>query len=423
MSMIGDKARMVAARVDGARQWHLLMAIAQYGARGDGGVDRPALSAHDVAARNHLVDWATARGLSAYQDEAANLFIRLEGRNPDLPPLLMGSHLDSQPTGGKFDGAYGVIAGCEVLAAFQDAGIVPERPLEAVSWTNEEGSRFLPGATGSSAFAGTRQLADMRAKQTVDGRNVGEEIDAVIAATRAQHRSLADASAFAHLEAHIEQGPILEREKTRIGIVEGIQGVMRLRITIAGEAAHAGTTPHALRKDAVVAMARIIAALDPLTRQDEDILRLTFGRIEVQPNVPNTVPESAVVTIDLRHPSGAEIERVFALIEAAARDHAAPCTAQVERISMVDPVAFPEAVLATIEAAAASLGEDARRMVSGAGHDSLHLARVCPTGMVFVPCERGVSHNPAEAASPDDLAAGTRVLAAAAAALLETPPA
>ena len=418
--MIGEQAKKVAAHVDSARQWQLLMDVATYGARQDGGVDRPALSDHDVAARNHLVDWATARGLAVYQDDAANLFIRLEGRNPDLPPLLMGSHLDSQPTGGKFDGAYGVIAACEVLAAMQDAGIHPERPVEAVSWTNEEGSRFLPGATGSSAFAGSRDLADMRARQTVDGCHVGEEIDKVIAATRASRRPLAGAGAFAHLEAHIEQGPILEREKTRIGIVEGIQGVMRLRITIDGEAAHAGTTPHALRKDAVVAMAKVISALDPLTREAEDVLRLTFGRIEVQPNVPNTVPESAILTIDLRHPSAAELERVYALIEEAAVRHAAPCSARVERISKVDPVSFPEHVLAAIQASAAALGEPARRMVSGAGHDSLHLARICPTGMVFVPCERGISHNPLEAASLDDLATGTRVLAATAMTILDS---
>ena len=269
--MMSKSTTCVADHVDRDRQWDLLMKIASFGAREDGGVDRPALSQHDVNARNYLIDWAESRGLKAFQDRAANLYIRLEGRNPDLPSLLIGSHLDSQPTGGKFDGAYGVIAGCEVIAAFQDAGITPERSIEAVSWTNEEGSRFLPGATGSSSFAGVRDLVDMREATTTDGCRVGEEIDKVIEATRAECRKEGDPKAFGHLEAHIEQGPILEREKLRIGVVEGIQGVARVKISIDGEAAHAGTTPHQLRRDAVVSMTRIIQALVPLTQDADDI--------------------------------------------------------------------------------------------------------------------------------------------------------
>lgn len=388
------------------------MAVAEYGGGADGGVNRPALSDLDIAARNHLIDWASARGLTAYQDDAANLFIRLEGADASLPPLLIGSHLDSQPTGGKFDGAYGVIAGCEVLAAFQDAGIVPPRAIEAVSWTNEEGSRFLPGATGSSAFAGTRGLAKMREATTTDGKNVGALIDEVIAGTRAPTRALR--AAAGHLEVHIEQGPILERDRLRIGVVEGIQGVSRLRIIVDGEAAHAGTTPHAMRKDAVMAVTRILDALDPLTRQPDDILRLTFGKIDVEPNVPNTVPARAVVTLDLRHPQGEVIEATIAAIERAVAEHAAPCAGRVERVSDVAPVHFPEVLRGLVERCATALGEPSKRMISGAGHDSLHLAKLCPTTMIFVPCERGVSHNPAEQASPGDLATGTRVLAAAA---------
>jgi N-carbamoyl-L-amino-acid hydrolase len=411
---ISPEALRLAAAVDEMRQWDLLHAIARHGGRDDGGVDRPALSGDDIAARNTLIGWAQARGIAAYQDEAANLFLRLEGADPALPPLLIGSHLDSQPTGGKFDGAYGVIAGCEVIAALQDAGLVPPRAIEAVSWTNEEGSRFLPGATGSSAFAGSRDLATMRAGITVEGLPVGQLIDEVIAATTAELRPLRATGAFGHLEVHIEQGPILEHEALRIGVVEGIQGVSRLRISVEGEAAHAGTMPHAMRKDAVMAMVRILAALDPLTRAPEDVLRLTFGRIEVAPNVPNTVPAEALVTLDLRHPDAEVIETTIAAISQAIDDHAAPCRATLERVSAVAPVHFPEPLRALVERCASALGEPSRRMISGAGHDSLHLARLCPTTMIFVPCARGVSHHPSEDATSGDLAAGTRVLAATA---------
>lgn len=414
MALISQPGLRLAAAIDESRLWALLMHVAAIGGLTNGGVDRQALTLGDTQAKNAVAAWATARGFNVLQDEAANLFVRLAGTDPDAEPVLIGSHLDTQPTGGKFDGAYGVIAGLEILDAIAREGLNPRRSIEVVSWMNEEGSRFLPGATGSSSFAATRHLAAMTAGVTSDGRPIAEELAASIVATRAQMRPMSALAPFAYLEAHIEQGPVLEREGCPVGIVEGIQGVRRIAIEIAGETAHAGTTPHAMRKDALVAATRIMQALHPLTQGEDDILRLTFGRIEVSPNVANTVPHRVRLTIDLRHPEQAEIEAVTRQIAAAVESRAVPCAARVEVISSVAPVAFDPGLMALLDEAASGLGIRHRQITSGAGHDALHLARRCPTAMVFVPCRNGVSHHESESAEPSDLAAGTRVLAMAA---------
>ena len=225
---------------------------------------------------------------------------------------------------------------------------------------------------------------------------------------------MAELSAAAYLEAHIEQGPILEREGYRVGIVQGIQGIRRIILEISGETAHAGTTPHSVRKDALVAATRIMAALHPLTESSEDILRLTFGRIEVFPNSPNTVPDKVHLTVDLRHPQHNVIEEVTARVRSVCEAERGPCTATVETLSDVDPVEFDETVIALLGDAATKVGIASRPITSGAGHDALHLAKVCPTGMVFVPCKDGISHHESESATPSDLAIGTQVLAATA---------
>lgn len=406
--------KTVAAAVDEQALWDLLMRVARIGGLPNGGVDRQALTATDTEAKNFVVDWAAAHDLSSFQDEAANLFVRMEGSDPQAAPVLLGSHLDSQPTGGKFDGAYGVMAGLEVLRAIRMLGLRPRRSIEVVAWTNEEGSRFLPGATGSSAFAGTRRLDDMIQAGTTDGTRVADDLRASIEATRATRRPIGAIRPAAYLEAHIEQGPILEQEDIPIGIVEGIQGVRRIAIELTGETAHAGTMPHRLRKDALAAATRIMSALQPLTMRDEDVLRLTFGRLQVWPNSPNTVPGRVELVIDLRHPLESEIEAVSKRISETVAAEAPPCRAEVRTVSTVPPVHFDAAIRSRLTRASDAAGYRSRPITSGAGHDALHLARVCTTGMIFVPCRDGVSHHESESATSGQLVAGARVLAATA---------
>jgi N-carbamoyl-L-amino-acid hydrolase len=404
----------VAAAIDTQALWGLLMRVAEIGGLPNGGVNRQALTAADTEAKNFVVDWAAAHALSSFQDEAGNLYVRLDGSDAQAPPVFLGSHLDSQPTGGKFDGAYGVVAGLEVLRALRALGLTPHRSIEVVAWTNEEGSRFLPGATGSSAFAGSRSLDDMARAETTDGTKVADDLRASIDATRAPRRSMWTVRPAAYLEAHIEQGPILESEGIPIGIVEGIQGVCRIAIEIVGETAHAGTMPHRMRKDALAAATRVMSALQPLTNAGDDILRLTFGRLQVWPNSPNTVPGKVDLIVDLRHPMQSEIDAVAARINEVVAQEAPPCRGAARIVSTVSPVHFDPAIRARLKRACDVVGHASRSIISGAGHDALHLARICTTGMLFVPCRNGVSHHESESATPEQLVAGARVLAAAA---------
>jgi N-carbamoyl-L-amino-acid hydrolase len=411
---------LIAVAVSEQCLWDRLMAVARIGGLPNGGVNRQALTPADTEAKNHIIGWAATQSLKAFQDEAGNLYIRLEGTDTHAPPVLLGSHLDSQPTGGKFDGAYGVIAGLEVLRAIRSLGLRPSKSIEVVAWTNEEGSRFLPGATGSSAFAGTRRLETMLQAETTDGTKVADDLQQSIDATHAPLRPMSSIRPAAYLEAHIEQGPILEQEGVPIGIVEGIQGVRRIAIEVTGETAHAGTMPHRLRKDALAAATRIMSALHPLTTDGEDVLRLTFGRLQVWPNSPNTVPGRVELVIDLRHPIESTIESVSERIRQVVDTAAPPCRAAMRTVSTVPPVHFDADIRARLTRASDALGYTSRPITSGAGHDALHLARVCTTGMIFVPCRDGVSHHESESATPEQLAAGARVLAAAAWELAET---
>jgi N-carbamoyl-L-amino-acid hydrolase len=400
----------VAQAVSEQRQWDLLMHLATFGATSAGGVNRQALSAEDTAAKNFIADWARARSFSVFQDEAANLFVRRPGMHDDIDPVVIGSHIDSQPTGGRFDGVYGVVAGLEVLEALSAAGVVTTRPVEVVAWMNEEGSRFLPGAAGSSVFAGSRTLDDVAAV-VVDDSTVGAEIAASRSATRATHRAFGAMRPFAYLEPHIEQGPILELEGLPIGVVTGIQAVRRLLVEVRGTTAHAGTAPLRTRRDAFVAAVRIAAALHETSHDDSDVLRFTIGKFELLPGSPNTVPDLARFTIDLRHPDLDALDDVTSRIVASVRSEAAPCDAEARVLSTVAPTVFPAEIQQLLGRSADALGLSYRRIVSGAGHDAAHLARICPTGMVFVPCRDGLSHHESEYSSPAELAAGTRVTA------------
>jgi N-carbamoyl-L-amino-acid hydrolase len=399
------------ACVSEQRLWQLLMDVAKYGATAKGGVNRQALSEEDVAAKKHVIQWAGDRGFDCFQDEIGNLFVRREGTDPTLDPVMTGSHLDSQPTGGRFDGAYGVLAGLEVLDALNDANIQTLRPIEVVAWTNEEGSRYSPGAMGSSIYAGVRGLDVVLDVTDPSGIPLKEALGTTLAAVQVPLREPGSTKPYCYLEAHIEQGPILEEKQLSIGVVSGIQGIRRLNITITGEEAHAGTTPRGSRKDAFVSAVAVIAALENLTEDKDDILRFTVGRCEVSPGSPNTVPGQVHFTIDLRHPDREVLHTMGDRIHVVAKDVGAPCLVEVSDISLVAPTDFDQKILTVIDDAAAGLNYGHITMPSGAGHDAMHISNLCPTGMIFIPCLRGVSHNEAESATPADLAAGTRVLA------------
>uniref|UniRef100_UPI000782C65F hydantoinase/carbamoylase family amidase n=1 Tax=Aureimonas sp. AU40 TaxID=1637747 RepID=UPI000782C65F len=287
-----------------------LARFAEIGATPRGGVNRQALTEGDRQARALLADLALARGFSLRQDEAANLFLRREGGDPALPPLLLGSHLDTQPTGGRFDGALGVLAGFEVLEALEDVGAQTGRAVELVSWTNEEGCRFAPGAMGSQAFAQGQMAPEWREAHAPDGARLDDELALTLAALPGVPLAPLGSPIAAYLELHIEQGPILEREDVPVGVVTGIQGTVWLEVTLTGQAAHAGTTPLDFRRDPLAAATRLLAALHGEVMPSDPQARFTVGRIEASPGSVNAVPESVTFTVDLRHP---DAERLAAL--------------------------------------------------------------------------------------------------------------
>lgn len=401
----------VAQAVREDRLWQRHQDMAKLGGTPKGGVNRQALSAEDAAARNLLMSWAKARGFSVFTDAIGNLFVRRDGSDAAAKPILSGSHMDSQPTGGRFDGMYGVLAAFEALEALEDAGVRTRRPVEAVAWTNEEGSRFQPGAMGSAVFAGHNALDAMLAVKDWKGVVLRDALAETLAAAPAPRRG--DTPGFAldgYVEAHIEQGPRLEDAQTTIGVVTGIQGSRRFMVEIVGDEAHAGTTPRAARKDAFVAAVAIAGTMQDATRDADDTLRFTIGRVDVLPGSPNTVPGRVTFTIDMRHPSMDVLDAHEAALRTIVETKAAPCTATIERLTSVAPTVFDPDVIGLVRDAAHRQGFSHMDMPSGAGHDAMHIATMCPAAMIFVPCERGISHNEIENATPSDLAAGTRVL-------------
>ncbi len=393
------------------RLWQRHADMAKLGGTPKGGVNRQALSPEDAAARNQLAGWAKARGFDIFTDAIGNLFVRRTGSDPTAPPVVSGSHMDSQPTGGRFDGMYGVLAAFEALEALEDAGVKTRRPVMAVAWTNEEGSRFQPGAMGSAVFAGHNKLDEMLAVKDWKGVVLKDALAETLRAAPAPMRDGPPGFPFdSYVEAHIEQGPRLENDRKTIGVVTAIQGSRRYLVEIDGEEAHAGTTPRAARKDAFAAATRIAAAMYEATTDADDTLRFTIGRVEVSPGSPNTVPGKATFTIDMRHPSDAVLDAHEKKLHDIVAARAAPCPGRIERIVAVPPTDFAPEVIDLVRDKARALGLSNMDMPSGAGHDAMHIAKLCPAGMIFVPCERGVSHNEIENAAPSDLAAGARVL-------------
>jgi N-carbamoyl-L-amino-acid hydrolase len=407
-----DRIARLCGAVNEDRLWKRHMDLARFGALESGGVNRQTLSRADIAARKLLIDWARQRGYAVETDAIANLYIRRRGRDNEALPVATGSHIDSQPLGGKFDGIYGVLAGCEVLESLDDAGIETDHPITVVAWTNEEGSRFAPGAMGSMVYAGLRAVDALRSVTDAEGTTLEAALDATLAAMQTDRRLATRPPFKAYIETHIEQGPVLEARGIEIGAVTGIQGTRWFEVEVNGRSAHAGTTPMSRRADAMSAAVDIIADLRRMAADPEDRLRFTIGRVNVVPNTPNTIPEQVRFTIDMRHPEQRVLEDRTRDIVARCTGTSGGCTVSVRELLTQKPCDFPESIVSRVESAAKALPVSCMRMPSGAFHDALFVASTCPTGMIFVPCRDGISHNPTEHAEPAHLAAGARVLAA-----------
>lgn len=384
-----------------------LEAFAAVGATAEGGVDRQALTEGDRAARALLATFARDRGFAVTQDAVANLFVTRPGADRVAPPLLVGSHLDTQPRGGRFDGALGVLSAFEILEGLQDDNVDTDRDVVVVAWTNEEGSRFAPGAMGSRAFAEGTIPADWLHASGRDGAVMGDELAATLAALNVPLRPLGF-PVSAYIELHIEQGPVLERAGAQIGVVDGIQGVRWLELCFTGQSAHAGTTPLAFRRDPMQAATRALQALYASIMPNDDAARLTVGRIDCLPGSVNAIPELVRLTIDVRHPDAAMLEGLVLAIDrqgAQAASEAGCGFATEMRLDMA-PQAFDRELALLVMASAAELGFNTVNLTSGAYHDALFIARVAPAAMIFVPSRGGLSHNPAEFTEPGHIEAG-----------------
>lgn len=399
---------MNSPRINGERLWDSIMRMSSIGATPKGGVCRLALTDLDRQGRELFVRWCKAAGCSVVVDRLGNIFARRDGLNPELPPVLLGSHLDSQPTGGKFDGAFGVLAGLEVVRTFNDSNLHTESPIEIVSWTNEEGVRFGPPMLASGAFAGTFDLDFVLSRTDADGKTLGDELECI---GYAGARSVRGHEVAAYLEPHIEQGPILEKEQKTIGVVTGAQGQRWYEVTVTGMEAHAGPTPMDMRHDALVGAARMVEAVHRMGLGHPDA-RATVGKMQVYPGSPNTVPGTVFFTVDLRHPD----EEYLTLMDARLKADCAAATEdlglqlQLEQIWHFAATPFHKKCIAAVREAAAGNAFAHMDLVSGAGHDACYVAQVAPTAMIFVPCKDGISHNEIESATPEDLAAGCQVL-------------
>ncbi len=398
-----------ALRVDGGRLWSRLMEMARHGATEKGGVCRLTGSDEDKAGRDLFVGWCEAAGCTVTVDKIGNIFARRPGRNGDGAAVLAGSHLDSQPTGGRFDGVYGVLAALEVVESLNDHGIETAAPVEIAAWTNEEGARFAPAMLGSGVFAGVFGLDDTLAIADKAGKTLGAELRRIGYAGEAAPGARAIRAAF---EVHIEQGPILEREGKTIGVVQGVQGMRWYDLVIEGQEAHAGPTPMEGRRDPFQGLMHVLPDLYALATDRAPWGRATCGDIAASPGSRNTVPGRLTTTVDLRHPDQHVLEEMEQGLRASVERHCAALglAGRLETIWDSPAVQFDPTCIAAVRAGVAATGYSAMDIVSGAGHDSVYLARIVPVGMIFVPCEGGLSHNEAENAAPEDIAAGCDVL-------------
>lgn len=397
----------MSAAVDRQRLWRSIQDMAKIGATPAGGVHRIALTPADVAGRRLLRSWVEKLGCEWRTDEVGNVFIRRQGRVPG-PAVAFGSHLDSQPDGGAFDGALGVLAGLEVLRVVTDSGIETHLPLELIIWTDEEGARFDRSCVGSSVWAGALDLAQALALTDADGVTFG---DVLAASGQRGSFSRQDVQLESYFELHIEQGPQLERAGLEIGVVQGVFGIRWLEVRLDGAQSHAGTTPMDARADALRAAADVVAAVECIGSSHGADGRGTVCVLDVEPNTGSVVPGRTRLMVDLRHGKEAILDRMAAELDQTLAALPAAIRHQPVRELWVQPsVVFASDSIDLVARATDRLGLTSQRMLSGAGHDAAYVASCVPTAMIFVPCREGVSHHPREYASPEAAAAGTAVL-------------
>ena len=396
-------------RINSDRLWDSLMDMAKIGPGIAGGNNRQTLTDEDAEGRRVFKQWCEAEGMTMGLDKLGNMFARREGADSSLPPVMVGSHLDTQPTGGKYDGVLGVLAGLEIIRTLNDTGIKTKHPIEVVNWTNEEGARFSPPMMASSVFAGMYTTEWVYAREDADGKTVGGELERIgwLGDEEVGARKMA-----AFFELHIEQGPILENENVEVGVVTHGQGLKWLQVTLNGKSSHTGSTPMPNRINAGLGMARITQLVDEIAWSHAPLAVGAVGHCDIYPNSRNIIPEKAVFTIDFRHPSQDVIDDMEQRLREGAQKiiDDIGLTMDIEQVGQFDPVTFDEGCVSAVRRAAERLGYTHRNIVSGAGHDACLINRVAPTAMIMCPCVGGLSHNEAEEISQEWAAAGTDVL-------------
>jgi len=396
-------------RIDGGRLWDSIMEMAKIGATPKGGSKRLTLTDLDREGRALFTSWCEKAGCSVAVDEMGNIFARRPGTENGLAPVMMGSHLDTQPTGGKFDGVLGVLGALEVVRSLNDLKIKTKRPIEIANWTNEEGSRFAPAMVSSGVFAGVYTKDFAYACEDQEGKKLGEEL------TRIGFKGdepVGSRKIHAFFELHIEQGPILEAENLDVGIVTHGQGQRWYEIDLTGFESHAGSTPMPRRKDALLGAARVVELVNKTALAQAPLAVGTVGMLNPYPNSRNVIPGTAFIACEFRHPDDAVLSvmdaRLREGVQAIAKEIG--LSYEIRQIFYYQPVAFDKECVAAVRRAAQHFGYTHRDIVSGAGHDACYIARVAPTSMIFTPCVDGVSHNEAEDIKPDWATAGANVL-------------
>jgi N-carbamoyl-L-amino-acid hydrolase len=398
--------------VNGERIWDSLMQMAKIGATKKGGCCRLALTDLDKQGRDLFVQWCKEAGCSIKVDKMGNIFARREGTNPELPAVLTGSHLDTQPTGGRFDGVYGVLTGLEVIRSLNDLNIQTEHAIEACVWTNEEGSRFAPAMVASGVFGGVFSLDYGLNRADQDGLTMGQELQRI---GYAGDEEVGGRDVHAYFEAHIEQGPILEVEDKTIGIVTDAQGQRWYEVMLTGVESHAGPTPMSQRKDALLGAAQIVQLVNQVGLDHAPLACATVGMLDVYPNSRNVIPGRVTFTIDFRHPDDAVLETMDRLmregVDKIVSNIGLEC--KLDQIFYYGPIAFDKSCIDAVRTGTEAHGYSCRDIVSGAGHDACYLAGVAPTSMVFIPCIDGISHNEIEDVKPEWITAGANVVLSA----------
>ena len=394
-------------QIDSHRLWQSLMDLAQIGATAKGGVRRLTLTDTDRVGRDLFVRWCREAAMTVAIDAIGNIICRRQGDVSDALPVAIGSHLDSQPSGGRFDGAYGVMAGLEIVRTLNDAGIQTRMPIEVAAWTNEEGSRFVPTMMGSGVYAGVYRLDDALAQKDVEGISVRDALQAIGYGGSAQPHALG-----AYFEAHIEQGPVLEQTQTTIGVVLGALGQRWFDVVITGQDSHAGPTPMESRKDALLAASRIVIEVNRIATTFPDYARGTVGSMQVKPNSRNVVPGEVRMSVDFRNAKDATLSAMVDALRRCIDTVAAECRVDItlDEVVYFPPSEFDPDLVDSVRAGSIQFGYSHRDIVSGAAHDAVYMGRIAPTAMVFIPCEGGISHNEIENARREDIAAGCNVL-------------